>query len=268
MACSSVSGVSGRCASASSACSKQRPPPGGRARERLGAGLAEIGHGLVPHLAPEGVVGQPLDLLGEPVGVESLDRLDDPRVEAAPALLEQAAVGHLVGQGVLEGVLELRERGASRRGTRRPGGARAPVGAARRASSAMAWSSANGHVLADDGGGLEQPLLLRAAAGRCAPPGPPGPWPAPGWRRRARSGDRRRAPRRGPPSRPASARSPRGRTGCPRSARSGGASAARGRVGRRAARRAAPRRSPAAAGRAGAGCSSVLLPQPCWYSGR
>ena len=39
----------------------------GRARHGLGAGLAEVGDGLVPHLAAQGVVGQPLDLLGQPV---------------------------------------------------------------------------------------------------------------------------------------------------------------------------------------------------------
>ena len=39
----------------------------GRARDRLGAGLAEIDHRLLPQLAPQGVVGEPLDVLGEPV---------------------------------------------------------------------------------------------------------------------------------------------------------------------------------------------------------
>ena len=62
------------------------------ARERLGAGLTEIADGLLPQLAPHRVVGEPLDLLGQPVGIERLDGLDDAGVERAPALLEQAPV--------------------------------------------------------------------------------------------------------------------------------------------------------------------------------
>ena len=52
-------------------------------------------------------MGQPLDLLGQALGVEPLDGLDDPGVERAPPVLEQAVVGHLVREGVLEGVLEV-----------------------------------------------------------------------------------------------------------------------------------------------------------------
>jgi hypothetical protein len=77
--------------------------------ERLGAGLSKVRHGLVPHLAPERVVGQPLDVLAQSVGMEALDRLHDPGVEGAPPILQETAVGHVVGQGVLEGVLEVGE---------------------------------------------------------------------------------------------------------------------------------------------------------------
>ena len=55
------------------------------------------------------MVGQPFDLLGQPVGIERLDGLDDAGVQRPPPLLQQAAVGHLVGEGVLEGVFELGE---------------------------------------------------------------------------------------------------------------------------------------------------------------
>ena len=67
------------------------PAPGVRERRprgRLESGLPEIVHRLLPQLAPEGVMGEPLDLLAEAIPVERLDRLDDPRVErrgAAPA---------------------------------------------------------------------------------------------------------------------------------------------------------------------------------------
>ena len=52
-------------------------------------------------------MGQPLDVLVQAVGVQPLDRLDDPAVQRLAALLEQAAVRDLVGQGVLERVLRL-----------------------------------------------------------------------------------------------------------------------------------------------------------------
>ena len=66
------------------------------------------------------MVGQPFDLLGQPLPGERLEGLDDAGMERAPPLLEQRLVGHLLGEGVLEGVLDARGRGASRRGTRRP----------------------------------------------------------------------------------------------------------------------------------------------------
>jgi hypothetical protein len=81
----------------------------GRACEGLGAGLTEVGNRLLPQLAPDGVVGQPLDLFGWALGVKRLDGVDDPGVERAPAVLEHASVGDLGGEHVLEGVLEIRE---------------------------------------------------------------------------------------------------------------------------------------------------------------
>ena len=46
-------------------------------------------------------MGEPLDLLAEAILVERLDRLDDPRVKLAPALLQQSAVRDLVRERVL-----------------------------------------------------------------------------------------------------------------------------------------------------------------------
>ena len=81
----------------------------GRVGEGLGASLMEVGHGLAPHLTPEGVVGEPLDVFREPVGMEPFERLHDPNVESPAPLLEEAPVGDLVGEAVFEGVLEIRE---------------------------------------------------------------------------------------------------------------------------------------------------------------
>ena len=79
----------------------------GRPRHGLLPRLPAVRQGLVPHLAPQGMVGQAFDLLGQPVAGERLEGLDDAGVQRPPPLLEQAAVGHLVGEGVLEGVLAL-----------------------------------------------------------------------------------------------------------------------------------------------------------------
>ena len=87
------------------------PDPGRRERRprgRLEAGLAEIGHRLLVQFAPEGVKGQPLDLLPEAIAVERLDRVDDSRVKAPSPLLQQAPVRDVVGERVLEGVLAIR----------------------------------------------------------------------------------------------------------------------------------------------------------------
>ena len=45
-----------------------------------GTGLLAVGYGLVPHLAPEGMVRQAFDLLAHPLGRERLEGLDHARV--------------------------------------------------------------------------------------------------------------------------------------------------------------------------------------------
>ena len=79
----------------------------GRARECFGPGLPEIGQRLVPDFAANGVMGQPLYMLREAVTVKRLDRVDDPGVKIAPTVLQEAAVGDIVREGMLEGVLEV-----------------------------------------------------------------------------------------------------------------------------------------------------------------
>ena len=61
--------------------------PVGRARHRLGTGLPEVGHGLVPLLPLKGMVGKPLDLFTQVIAIELFDRLGNTSVEAAPPLL-------------------------------------------------------------------------------------------------------------------------------------------------------------------------------------
>src|SRR5262245_49700054 len=55
------------------------------------------------------MIRQALDLFCQSVPSERLRRLDDAGMQHPPPLLEQTAVGHLVRQGMLEGVLALRK---------------------------------------------------------------------------------------------------------------------------------------------------------------
>jgi hypothetical protein len=56
------------------------------------------------------VRASPRSHLSSPVGHQHLDGLNQARVQPSSPLQQQAAVGHLVRQGMLEGVLRLREQ--------------------------------------------------------------------------------------------------------------------------------------------------------------
>ena len=62
--------------------------PVGRTHLCLHPCLPAVGHGLLPHLPPQGMVGQAFDLLGQTVPA-SARGLDDAGMEHAPSLLEQ-----------------------------------------------------------------------------------------------------------------------------------------------------------------------------------
>ena len=77
------------------------------ARRRLGPGLPEIGQRARVEPAAERVMGETLHLLHEPPRIQALDGVHDARVQRPTRVLEQGPVGHFLGEGVLEGVLEL-----------------------------------------------------------------------------------------------------------------------------------------------------------------
>ena len=52
------------------------------------------------------MMGEPIPLLGSPGTRPCFEGPKNLRVKGAPAALEQAAIGHVVGEGVLERVLE------------------------------------------------------------------------------------------------------------------------------------------------------------------
>ena len=95
----------------------------------------------------------------QPVGVEPLDGLRDLTMERAPPVLKETPVGDVVGQGVLERVLKVREESCL---VEELGGLE--VGQA--SAETLFGSLGDGleerewHVLANDGGSLQKPLVL------------------------------------------------------------------------------------------------------------
>jgi hypothetical protein len=103
---------------------------------------------------------RPRSHLGRPLGRQRLDGLDQARVQPPPPLQQQAAVGHLMGQGVLEGVFWLGKQAGLVQKLRRLEVRQAAVerclGHVRNGPQQRA-----GHVRALHRGGLQQPLLRR-----------------------------------------------------------------------------------------------------------
>ena len=119
----------------------------GRPCEGFGPGLSQVRHRLLPHLAPEGVVGELFDVLGQALGMERLESLDDARVERAPAVLEEAPVAPRRASGRAGRCTRGRGRASPRRGTRRPEAASNPGASGPHSSSATASRSVNGTSL-------------------------------------------------------------------------------------------------------------------------
>src|SRR5262250_2671384 len=83
--------------------------PVGRSHLCPAAGLLEVPNRLLPPLALDGMVREPLNVLGQTLGIELLDGVDDPGMEWASAIQEDAPVANVVCERVLDRVLELRE---------------------------------------------------------------------------------------------------------------------------------------------------------------
>ena len=134
--------------------------PVGRSRQCLGAGLTEVRDRLLPQLAPHGMVGQPLDVLGQPVRIAAFDGADDPGVQGLAPVLEQGAVGDFMGERVLEGVLGIRKEARLVQKLGRLQMREPPLHRIlRRLRHGV--EQHEGHVLADDRGRLEQLLVVR-----------------------------------------------------------------------------------------------------------
>ena len=64
---------------------------------------------LLVQLAPDSVMGKPLDLLAQSVDVEIFYSVHDARVDAAAVFVEQPTVGDVVAERVFEGILQVRK---------------------------------------------------------------------------------------------------------------------------------------------------------------
>ena len=119
-----------------------------------------VGHRLVPQLGSEGVVGQALGVLAQAVPIESLDGRRDRRVNRASAVLQEAAVRHLVRERMLERVLRIGEKA---RLVEELGGPKVRELPAHLVFGDVrdGVQEVEGHILADDGGALEEALVLR-----------------------------------------------------------------------------------------------------------
>src|SRR5437879_4772674 len=77
----------------------QRPLPG----------LAKIGNRLGPQFTEECVVCESIPMLWQPIGLQLLDGRRGPSMKSTALPLEEAAVGDLVSERMLERVRELRK---------------------------------------------------------------------------------------------------------------------------------------------------------------
>jgi hypothetical protein len=109
------------------------------------------------------MVRQTFDLLGQPVPGERLQGCDDAGMQRPPPLLEKAAVGDLVGEGVLEGVLVLREEA---RLVEKLGRLQMCKAAMQRRLGQLGngLEQGQGYLGADHGGGLEEVFFLGGQA--------------------------------------------------------------------------------------------------------
>ena len=79
--------------------------PEARAPGRLCARLPAVPHRLLPEFASHSMVGEQVDhFLAHPVPRAGLEAIDQAGMQPPPLLLEEALIGHLVREGVLEGI--------------------------------------------------------------------------------------------------------------------------------------------------------------------
>ena len=124
------------------------------------AGLSEVRPGRLPPLSPEGMMTETVGVLAKPIGVQTLDTVHDLAMEATAPVVKHAAVGHLMSEGMLECVLEIRKEA---RLIEELSGLEVTKAAAERLLTLASDRLEQGkcHVLADHCGSLQELLVRR-----------------------------------------------------------------------------------------------------------
>ena len=131
----------------------------GPAGARLATRLSKVVHGFLPDLPPHGMMSQEIGVLGGQIRLESLDSLDHRRMQSRLPVVDQAPIGDVVSERVLERVLEF---GKDARFVEEFG----PPESCQRLTELLIGHVGDGpqegnrHVLAHDRRRLEQPLVL------------------------------------------------------------------------------------------------------------
>src|SRR6516165_5638505 len=87
-----------------------RDPAISSARSQLtrpGPGLPEIAHRLFSELASKGVIGEPLDFGHQAIGMECLDRGNDPPMKLTPPIAQKPMISDVDCERVLEAVFDV-----------------------------------------------------------------------------------------------------------------------------------------------------------------
>src|SRR5687767_5683510 len=107
------------------------------------------------------MLGEFLEMFVEAIGVEPLDRAGQRSVQRATAIVEEAGVGHVLCQRVLEGVVELRDNPGFVDEFGRLQAAQAAVkGFGRKAGDGLEEDKRD--LLADHGSDLQEMSVLRS----------------------------------------------------------------------------------------------------------
>src|SRR5262245_15689195 len=129
----------------------------------FGPGPTQERRGLAPDFSTESVLGEPFDLLGDPVIGKTLHHLHDLRVKCSPALLEKTGIRYFMGECVRERVFQLWEKA---RLIQKFGGLelREPRANLIRRETGDRVEQIERHVFADDGGDLQEQLAAHRQA--------------------------------------------------------------------------------------------------------
>ena len=132
----------------------------GGARKCLRGRLPQVTGRPLPELGVAGVMGEPLHVLAQPLGIEALEGLHDAGMELALLFPQQRVVGHPARQRVLEDMAGLLEHAGVIEELCSPEAVQG-VAEVVRGHLGDALKKDDGHILPDGRRGLEEALVAR-----------------------------------------------------------------------------------------------------------